>query len=41
MAYHATGKAIIAAIITSFRKSFESSVTIWRMLAPSTLRTPV
>jgi len=39
--YHATGKAMIAAIVTSFRKSFASNVTIELTFAPNTLRTPI
>ena len=36
MLYHATGKAIRAAMETSHRKSFDSSATMVVVLAPST-----
>ncbi len=41
MAYHAIGKAISDAMITSFRKSFDKSITIVPTLAPNTLRMPI
>jgi hypothetical protein len=41
MKYQATGKAIMAAISTSFKKSFERSVTIVLTSAPKTFLIPI
>ena len=41
IAHHATGNAITEAISTSFKKSFESIVTIFVTDAPNTFRIPI
>src|SRR5579863_4388781 len=41
MKYHAAGDAIRNATTTSFKKSFDNSIVIVPILAPSTFRTPI